>query len=46
VNPTLTIIANAMRVAEVVANRLGTTTLGETLPAPRLPVETPAPAPS
>ena len=32
VNPTLTIFANALRVAEVVAQRLGTTTLAE--PAP------------
>ena len=33
VNPTLTIIANALRVAEVVAGRLGTTTLGERRPS-------------
>jgi choline dehydrogenase-like flavoprotein len=33
VNPTLTIIANSLRVAEVVAGRLGTTTLGERLPS-------------
>ena len=33
VNPTLTIIANSLRVAEVVAGRLGTTTLGERRPS-------------
>jgi choline dehydrogenase-like flavoprotein len=38
VNPTLTIIANSLRVAEVVASRLGTTTLGERRPSDvRLP---------
>ena len=36
VNPTLTIIANALRVAEVIAGRLGTTTLS-TQPAPEVP---------
>jgi choline dehydrogenase-like flavoprotein len=36
VNPTLTIIANALRVAETVASRLGTTTLGaETVELPQ-----------
>jgi choline dehydrogenase-like flavoprotein len=43
VNPTLTIIANALRVAEVIAARLGTTTLGERRPGEvRLPEQAPA----
>jgi choline dehydrogenase-like flavoprotein len=37
VNPTLTIIANALRVAEVVATRLGASTLTEPQAAPRGP---------
>jgi choline dehydrogenase-like flavoprotein len=42
VNPTLTIIANSLRVAEVIAARLGTTTLGERRPlAVRLPEQAP-----
>jgi choline dehydrogenase-like flavoprotein len=39
VNPTLTIIANALRVAESVAQRLATTTLGEPAAEPRLPLQ-------
>jgi len=35
VNPTLTIIANALRVAEVVAGRLGASTVAEPVGAPR-----------
>jgi len=35
VNPTLTIFANALRVAEVVAQRLGTSTTIEPAPAPK-----------
>jgi len=35
VNPTLTIIANALRVAEVVARRLGASTVAEPVGAPR-----------
>ncbi|MFZ5870861.1 MAG: GMC family oxidoreductase N-terminal domain-containing protein [Actinomycetota bacterium] len=38
VNPTLTIIANALRVAETVAGRLGTTTLAAAVPA-RVPAQ-------
>jgi choline dehydrogenase-like flavoprotein len=42
VNPTLTIIANSLRVAEVIAARLGTTTLGERRPVEvRLPEQAP-----
>jgi choline dehydrogenase-like flavoprotein len=37
VNPTLTIIANALRVAEEVAGRLGATTLGEPAVTPAVP---------
>jgi choline dehydrogenase-like flavoprotein len=37
VNPTLTIIANALRVAETVAGRLGASTLAEPAVQPRLP---------
>jgi choline dehydrogenase-like flavoprotein len=41
VNPTLTIIANALRVAEVIADRAGRTTLAPPAPSVRLPVLTP-----
>ena len=47
VNPTLTIIANALRVAEEVASRLGTTTLTTaepTVPAQRTSIELIEPA--
>jgi choline dehydrogenase-like flavoprotein len=44
VNPTLTIIANSLRVAEVVAGRLGTTTLGERPSEVRVPQQTSGPA--
>ena len=37
VNPTLTIIANALRVAETVAGRLGASTLAEPVVRPRVP---------
>jgi choline dehydrogenase-like flavoprotein len=40
VNPTLTIIANALRVAEVIADRAGRTTLARPEPADLLPVLT------
>ena len=40
VNPTLTIIANSLRVAEAIAQRLGHTTLGARPAAPDLPVLT------
>jgi choline dehydrogenase-like flavoprotein len=40
VNPTLTIIANALRVAEVIADRAGRTTLRPSAPVDRLPVLT------
>ncbi|MEO6142859.1 MAG: GMC family oxidoreductase [Dermatophilaceae bacterium] len=39
VNPTLTIIANALRVAETIATRLGTSTLGEPSVRPEVPVQ-------
>jgi choline dehydrogenase-like flavoprotein len=39
VNPTLTIIANALRVAESVAQRMGSTTLARTTPAPERPAD-------
>jgi choline dehydrogenase-like flavoprotein len=39
VNPTLTIIANALRVAETVAGRLGATTLGEPAVTPAVPAQ-------
>jgi choline dehydrogenase-like flavoprotein len=39
VNPTLTIIANALRVAEAVAGRLGATTLGEPVVTPAVPAQ-------
>ncbi|HEX9231306.1 MAG TPA: GMC oxidoreductase, partial [Jatrophihabitantaceae bacterium] len=42
VNPTLTIIANALRVAESIAQRLGRSTLGAQPAAPGLPVLTEA----
>jgi choline dehydrogenase-like flavoprotein len=38
VNPTLTIIANALRVASTVAHRLGTSTRPVEAPRPRLPL--------
>ena len=38
VNPTLTIIANALRVSETIAQRLGHSTLDARPPAPGLPV--------
>jgi len=44
VNPTLTIIANSLRVAEVVAGRLNTTTLGERPSELRLPQQASGPA--
>ena len=40
VNPTLTIIANALRVSEAIAQRLGHSTLGAQPPAPGLAVLT------
>ena len=40
VNPTLTIIANALRVSETIAQRLGHSTLDAQPPAPGLPVLT------
>ncbi len=40
VNPTLTIIANALRVSEKIAQRLGRSTLGAQPAAPGLPVLT------
>ncbi len=42
VNPTLTIIANALRVAETVAGRLGATTLGEPVVRPVVPMQGPS----
>ena len=39
VNPTLTIIANALRVAEAIATRLGTSTLGEPTVRPHVPAQ-------
>jgi choline dehydrogenase-like flavoprotein len=39
VNPTLTIIANALRVAEAVAGRLGASTLGEPAVTPAVPAQ-------
>jgi choline dehydrogenase-like flavoprotein len=39
VNPTLTIIANALRVAETIAGRLGATTLGEPAVRPVVPAQ-------
>ncbi len=46
VNPTLTIIANALRVAETVAGRLGASTLAEPVVRPRVPEQgSPARAP-
>ena len=39
VNPTLTIIANALRVAETIATRLGTSTLSEPSVRPQVPVQ-------
>ncbi len=41
-NPTLTIIANALRVAEVIAQRLGTSTLVEHTPMATPPIVPPA----
>ena len=48
VNPTLTIIANALRVAETVANRLGASTLAEPQVRPRveLPLQAQRPVPA
>jgi len=42
VNPTLTIIANAMRVAETIAQRLGASTLAEPAVRPHVPLQMPA----
>jgi hypothetical protein len=39
VNPTLTIIANAMRVAERIAQHLGVSTLAEPAVRPRMPAQ-------
>ncbi|MGV8973613.1 MAG: GMC oxidoreductase, partial [Rhodoglobus sp.] len=39
VNPTLTIIANALRVAEAIATTLGTSTLGEPSVRPHVPAQ-------
>jgi len=44
VNPTLTIIANALRVAESVAQRLGSSTLAEPAAHPRVPLQVARPA--
>jgi choline dehydrogenase-like flavoprotein len=44
VNPTLTIIANALRVAESVAQRLGSSTLAEPAAQPRMPLQVARPA--
>jgi len=41
VNPTLTIIANALRVAETIAQRLGASTIGEPQVRPRVPLQLP-----
>ena len=41
VNPTLTIIANALRVAENVATRLGASTLAEPVARPVVPLQAP-----
>jgi choline dehydrogenase-like flavoprotein len=42
VNPTLTIIANALRVAENVATRLGASTLAEPVARPVVPLQAPS----